>query len=208
MSESTLNKKRKTILSSTTPKPLPNYQEEVIKMIDASKFNQRHPKVGLFINKCKLTFPACTYLSIGNVNKLKEQINNAIDGIEGIRYEFHPTRDVWSLEFGTIPIQKEIDPGDFKLRRIINHKQMVALQVADKALEKFSHLREDVYYGSYERNLRWVKCIINLSYVQERRLILLEYVRIDGDSFTFYAIKEEIELFLKNNGIRSREKND
>lgn len=188
----------------------PTYQEEVLKVINVSKFIERHrdPKVGLFINRYKLSSPSITYLSVYHAENIKRNINKSLEEIEGVRWSFNPKTDVWSLEFGTKPIQKTIDSTDQKLKQIVNKKQWEARNAAIKALEKYPYLIDDVHDGLFDHNLRWFQCFINLSYSEEERRILMEYVRTDGDSITFYHIKNEFERILKKNTKLVKEKKD
>ena len=87
-------------------------------------------------------FPVtCKYveLPLCNPEIIKNVINNTIAQIEGVRGEYNEKKFMWTLEYGTKPLELTINKSDFKLRKIIEHKKYAAIMAATVAIEKFPH---------------------------------------------------------------------
>ena len=151
---------------------------------------------------------------------IKKAINNTLAQLEGVHGEYNEKKCMWSLEYGTKPIELTIDKDDYKLRRIIEHKKYAALLASSKALEKFPH-NADYYDDDFDNfdddddlpspiplfaNGKWCNIQIYLTYDEEKNIILVEFNRYNGDHKSYYFVANAIETTLKaptlNNLIR------
>jgi hypothetical protein len=130
-----------------------------------------------------------------DTDKFKKDIDNIINNIEGVCYQFFPNSDIWILEYGTRPIEFTVDKSDFKLLRIIKQKKWCAIQASLKAIDKFPLLHDDNYDSnnfSYDDSHKWCKINIYLRYNKKINSIIIELNRTDGDHFSFYDIKNKL----------------
>ena len=152
-------------------------------------------------------FPVtCKYVEIPLCNPeiIKNVINNTIAQIEGVRGEYNHKKFMWTLEYGTKPLEMTIDKTDFKLRRIIEHKKYAAIMAATLAIEKFPHNDEFFEDGNELPqpiqcfvNCKWTNLQIYLTYDDEKNTILVEFNRYNGDHVSFYFVANIIEAALK-----------
>lgn len=179
-----------------------NITPQMLSLVSCSKTRERDPQIGLFIMKyALLEFHPITTLEQCDGPKLIKKMCEILNSIDGIRNNYNDDRDQWYIEFGTKPIQKTIDPYDLDLKTIINRKQWVAQEVANIAIEKSKYLQyilnsdgdEYNYNGKIHRFKRWFTAIISISYDKINNKCLVDYVYIDGDTFSFYTIKNEID---------------
>ena len=132
---------------------------------------------------------------------IKNAINNILTQIEGVRSEYNEKKFMWTLEYGTKPIELTIAKADFKLRRIIEHKKYAALMAALNAIEKFPH--NDEYDDElpdpipFFANGKWCNIQIYLTYDEETNVILVEFNRFNGDHASFYFVSNIVESALK-----------
>jgi hypothetical protein len=140
-------------------------------------------------------------LSLCDPEIIKNVINNTIAQIEGVRSEYNEKKFMWTLEYGTKPIELTINKSDFQLRRIIEHKKYAALMAASKAIEYFPH--NDEYDDELQdpipffANCKWCNIQIYLTYDEETNVILIEFNRFNGDHASFYFVSNIVESALK-----------
>lgn len=171
-------------------------EQQKINLLDKFNVGKRNQKTGL-LNKPWYLAPSCSYIcaSIVDVKELKEKITEFICGLESVRLTYTETHENWSIDFGTKPILKTIDPRDRKLHEIVNAKQWAAARAAIKALEKFPYLSEDYDYCT-DFQLRWCNMSVRLYYDETNDEIIVEYNRFSGCSRSFYHIKQKIDDML------------
>jgi len=142
-------------------------------------------------------------LPLCNPEIIKNVINNTIVQIEGVRSEYNEKKFMWTLEYGTKPLELTINKSDFKLRKIIEHKKYAAIMAATVAIEKFPH--NDEFFEDGEElpdpipcfvNGKWTNLQIYLTYDDENT-ILVEFNRYNGDHISFHFVANIIEYVLK-----------
>ena len=141
-----------------------------------------------------LPFHPSTILEHRDGLQLKTKICDILNNIESLRTEYNEERDQWYVDFGTRPILKTIDPDDRGLIKIIKIKQWAAIQVVELVLKKSQYLRstleEEGYY--YHEEPKWFNAVISVCYNNKDKKCIVDYVRINGDSFGFYDMKNTI----------------
>lgn len=182
--------------NTTMPEqPIEPFEEKVFKIMSNGKTKEKG-QFGLFSKKhpISMNHPS-TVIDATNGDTIRRRLATAINGIEGLRSNYSEERDIWRLDFGTKPIQKTIDPCDKELLKIVNSKQWRALEVASKMLEKHEYLRDDDDYNM-DLQMKWFLGLVSICYNKSTNKIVVDYVFIDGDKFTFYYIKNAIEKEL------------
>jgi len=125
-----------------------------------------------------------------------QRINQELQAIESLRYKYDDIKHSWEVEYGTKPIELTVDTKDYKLCRIISEKKMWAMNAASRSLEKYQHLREELYGDDEDylppppMALKWCRFVIHLYYDEETKEIIVEFNRPwgDADSFTYYQL--------------------
>jgi len=175
------------------PRPIDPIKQ-ILKLVSLSKTIDRDPELGLFTKKRDiLPFHPSTVLEQCDGLQLKTKIRDILNNIESLRTEYDEERDQWYIDFGTKPILKTIEPSDKGLIKIIKIKQWAAIQVAQLALKKSQYLRttlEEMYYYHEER--KWFNAVISVCYNNKDNKCIVDYVHINGDTFSFYVIKNII----------------
>jgi hypothetical protein len=182
--------------NTTIPEPpRQTFEEKVFKIMSNGKTKEKGT-AGLFSKKhpISMNHPS-TAIEATNGDTIRSQLATAINGIESLRSNYSEERDIWRLDFGTKPIQKTIDPYDMELLKIVNSKQWLALRVATEMLEKHEYLRDDDDDGNFKQ-MKWFLGLVSICYNKPTNKIVVDYVFIDGDKFTFYHIKNTIEKEL------------
>jgi len=138
---------------------------------------------------------------------IKKAINNTLAEIEGVRSEYNEKKFMWTLEYGTKPLEYTIDKADYKLRRIIEHKKYAAIMAASFALEKFPHNADHFDHNfdddylpppiPFFANGKWCSLQIYLTYDEEKNIILVEFNRYNGDHASYYFVANTIDSVLK-----------
>jgi len=181
-------------------------QETVkISLLNPYNFGKRNEKTGLLDKPWHLAI-SCSYIRASSINvkELKEKITEFIRGLESVRLMYKESHEFWSIDFGTKPVIRTLDPRDRKLYQIVNIKQWAALYASQKALEKFPYLQEEEDY-EYDRNyvqLKWCNMSVRLYYDEQKDEIIVEYNRFSGCSSSFYYIKNQIDEMLGDLIIR------
>jgi hypothetical protein len=175
--------------------PIETFEEKVFKIMSNGKTKEKGT-AGLFQKKhpISMNHPS-TVIDATNGDTIRSRLATAINGIESLRSNYSEERNIWTLDFGTKPIQKTIDPYDRELLKIVNSKQWRALEAATKMLEKHEYLRDDDDYNM-DRQMKWFLALVSICYDETINKIVVDYVFIDGDKFTFYHIKNTIEKEL------------
>jgi hypothetical protein len=169
-------------------------EERVFKMISNGKTRERGSS-GLFQKKHDISmYHPSTAIDATHGDTIRSRLDSAINDIEGLRSNYNEAHDIWTLDFGTKPIQKTIDPYDRELLKIVNSKQWLALRVADKMLEKHEYLRDDDDDGIFKQ-MKWFLALVSIC-DEATNKIVVDYIFIDGDKSTFYYIKNAIEKEL------------
>jgi hypothetical protein len=135
---------------------------------------------------------------------IKKVINNTLSQIEGVRGKYDEKKFMWTLEYGTKPIELTIERGDYKLKRIIEHKKYAASMAASRALEIFP-LNDEFFEDDGElpspipiwANGKWCSLQIYLTYDDEKNVIIVEFNRYNGDHSSFYVVSNIVERVLK-----------
>ena len=143
-------------------------------------------------------------LSLCDPEIIKKVINNTLFQIEGLRGEYDEKNFMWSLEYGTKPIELTIEHSDYKLKRIIKQKKYAAIMAAFRALEIFQH-NDEIFEDDDEfpspipiwANGKWCSLQIYLTYDDEKNVILVEFNRYNGDHASFYVVSNIVECALK-----------
>ena len=154
--------------------------------------NKRFPVTGKHIE-----LPLC------DPEIIKKAINNTLAEIEGVRGEYNEKKCMWTLEYGTKPLELTIDKADYKLRRIIEDKKYAAIMAASVALEKFphnAHVFDDDELPPpipFFANGKWCSLQIYLTYDEEKNVILVEFNRYNGDHASYYFVANIIDSVLK-----------
>ena len=180
-----------------------SYKETMLNIIRSSKQKERHPETGLFPLRYKLQNHNPTIiLDICYAFKIKEKMHAILNQVAGIHLLYYnEEHDIWDIDFGTKPIEKTFDPYDKELHKIVNRKKWVATVIANKMLEKYEYFHNnlyDYYYNKPEfRELKWFTAAVSITYDILQNKITVDFIRLDGDYFTFYIIKNEIEKGLK-----------
>jgi hypothetical protein len=145
-------------------------------------------QIGFYLFFDHIQIPLSSIQSF-NTDKFKKDIDNIINNIEGISYQFCPNSDIWILEYGTRPIEFTVDKNDFQLLRIIKQKKWCAIQASLKAIDKFPLLHNNNF--DYDSSHKWCKINIYLRYNKKINSIIIELNRTEGDHFSFYDIKNK-----------------
>jgi hypothetical protein len=175
--------------------PRQTIEEKVFNIVSNSKTKERGPSE-LFQKKHDVAmYHPSTAIDATNGDTIRSRLATAINDVESLRSNYNEARDIWTLDFGTKPIQKTIDPYDRELLKIVNSKQWLALRVAIKMLEKHEYLRDYDDDGIFKQ-MKWFLALVSICYDETINKIVVDYVFIDGDKSTFYYIKNAIEKDL------------
>ena len=165
-----------------------------------SKFNN---EFGL-LTKPFYVIPSHFVLPLSDPKNIAQTINQELQAIESLRYEYDESKHYWEIEFGTKPPELTTDnPKDYKLCRIIDNKKWAALYAAIRAKEKYPHLIDNAYDDELPPppiSLKWCRFVISLYYDEDEKEIIVEFNRRwgDADSFTFYQIFNHIKKVFVN----------